>query len=275
MPAVLRHLPRTLSLAVMLLAAGCSDGPTTAPSASGTINLSIVSGNTQSGVVGQELPSALVVKATKPNGGPISDLIVVFRVSGGGSTYVAATATNSHGEAWNYWTLGTSTAEPQRVEVRAVLSDGTKQLLGVFTATPLVGPAVLIVPHDGDGDTVFTGKSVPVAPSVLVTDQYDNPVPNLPVTFSVASGGGSVTGASPLTDSAGIATVGGERHLWKSGDIFRYGFGLDCQSADADAALFVWSGRGQWRPVRRGRVQLLPQARDRRGLRPGHQPLEH
>jgi small nuclear ribonucleoprotein (snRNP)-like protein len=209
MPAALRHLPRTLSLTILLLAAACSDGPTTAPSDQVAITLSVVSGNTQSGVVGQELPSALVVKATKPGGGPIYDLIVDFKVtSGGGSMYAEAASTDSHGQAQDYWTLGTSTAEPQSVEVRTVLSDGTKQVLGTFTATPLAGPAVRIVPHAGGGDTVWMGTPVPIAPAVRVTDRYDNPVPNLPVTFAVASGGGGVTGASPLSNAAGVATVG-------------------------------------------------------------------
>jgi len=35
---------------------------------------------------------------------------------------------------------------------------------------------------------------LPTAPAVLVRDQFNNPVPGVPVVFTPASGGGSVTG---------------------------------------------------------------------------------
>jgi hypothetical protein len=43
---------------------------------------------------------------------------------------------------------------------------------------------------------------------VLVLNQNGQPVAGAPVTFSVQSGGGSVTGGSATTDASGIATVG-------------------------------------------------------------------
>ena len=46
------------------------------------------------------------------------------------------------------------------------------------------------------------------APSVIVTDQYGNPVSGVTVAFAVATGGGSRTGGSPTTNSSGIAAVG-------------------------------------------------------------------
>jgi hypothetical protein len=48
---------------------------------------------------------------------------------------------------------------------------------------------------------------------VKVTDANNNPVSGVLVTFSVASGGGTVTGAAVNTDAAGLATVGS----WKVG----------------------------------------------------------
>ena len=41
-----------------------------------------------------------------------------------------------------------------------------------------------------------------------MTDANDNPVADVGVSFTVASGGGSVTGESVQTDANGIATVG-------------------------------------------------------------------
>jgi adhesin/invasin len=60
----------------------------------------------------------------------------------------------------------------------------------------------------GDNQTATVGTAVATAPSVLVTDASNNPVSGVSVTFAVASGGGSVTGASATTDGSGIASVG-------------------------------------------------------------------
>jgi hypothetical protein len=49
---------------------------------------------------------------------------------------------------------------------------------------------------------------VPIAPAVLVTDQDGKPMANVSVTFTVASGDGSVTGETATTNTEGIATVG-------------------------------------------------------------------
>jgi N-acetylneuraminic acid mutarotase len=198
-----------LILGATLLAAGCGQ-EATAPVAVGPISLSLVSGDGQSGAVGAELPLPLVVKTTTPTGAPIRDLTVNFRVtSGGGSVFAGSASTSGLGIAQDYWTLGTSTAVSQTLEVRAVIpSSGQKQVLGVFTATALPGPATQIAVQTGDGQAAPAGSNVPIAPAVQVSDQYDNPVPNLVVTFAVATGGGSVSGATPLTGANGIAAVG-------------------------------------------------------------------
>src|SRR2546425_12908441 len=58
-----------------------------------------------------------------------------------GRVFAALISTDQNGKAADYWTLGTSTAQPQRLEVRTVSSAGEKQVFGVFTATALAGPA--------------------------------------------------------------------------------------------------------------------------------------
>jgi hypothetical protein len=65
-----------------------------------------------------------------------------------------------------------------------------------------------MVKHGGDAQTAEVGTAVAVAPSVLVTDPFANPLPGLPVAFAAVSGGGAVTGANPSTDYSGVATVG-------------------------------------------------------------------
>ena len=76
-----------------------------------------------------------------------------------------------------------------------------------------VGPATQIALSAGDGQTASAGAAVKILPSVIVKDVKGRPVPKVSVTFAVATGGGSVTGASAKTNTAGIATVGS----WKLG----------------------------------------------------------
>lgn len=60
----------------------------------------------------------------------------------------------------------------------------------------------------GDNQTAEPGQAVSVAPSVKVTSSTGAVVSGVTVTFAVASGGGSITGATPTTGSDGVATVG-------------------------------------------------------------------
>jgi hypothetical protein len=68
-------------------------------------------------------------------------------------------------------------------------------------------PATVTI-SGGDNQAAMAGAAVPVAPAVLVRDGSSNPLAGVPVTFSVASGGGYVTSATVNTDAGGIARVG-------------------------------------------------------------------
>ena len=59
----------------------------------------------------------------------------------------------------------------------------------------------------GDAQTAAAGTAVTTAPSVVVTGA-NGPISGVTVAFVVASGGGSVTGASATSNSNGIATTG-------------------------------------------------------------------
>jgi hypothetical protein len=70
------------------------------------------------------------------------------------------------------------------------------------------GAATAVVKVAGDGQTALEGTVLPIAPSVRVDDAYGNPVAGVNVVFQIASGGGSLTGATQTTGTSGIATVG-------------------------------------------------------------------
>ena len=100
---------------------------------------------------------------------------------------------------------GLATAKtPGSVTVTAT-SEGKS---GTATLTVVPGPPSKIVVNAGDNQSVAAGAAVPTPPSVKVTDAGDNPIANVAVTFTVVSGGGSITGASTTTNASGIATVG-------------------------------------------------------------------
>jgi adhesin/invasin len=76
-----------------------------------------------------------------------------------------------------------------------------------------VGVATSIAPADGDGQSATVNTTVATAPAVVVRDVDGNPVPGLPVAFTVTGGGGSITGSAAVTGSDGVARVGS----WKLG----------------------------------------------------------
>jgi hypothetical protein len=74
---------------------------------------------------------------------------------------------------------------------------------------PPSGGAATIAVAAGDGQQSLPGFAVAVNPSVIVKDAAGAPVSGTAVTFTVDSGGGSVTGGTVTTGSDGVATVGG------------------------------------------------------------------
>jgi adhesin/invasin len=138
------------------------------------------------------------------NGNPKPDVSVTFTVaSGGGSVTGATVSTNSSGIATvGSWTLGP-------VVGTNVLNAATGSLGGVsFTATSIAGAAASLAKNSGDNQAVQSGTAVPTPPSVIVRDANGNPKSGVTVTFAVASGGGSITGASAVTNASGVAAVG-------------------------------------------------------------------
>ena len=69
-------------------------------------------------------------------------------------------------------------------------------------------PVGLVI-QAGDGQSVTVGTAVATPPAVRVYDGIGGGVAGVSVTFSVVSGGGSITGSPVVTDADGIATLGG------------------------------------------------------------------
>ena len=76
------------------------------------------------------------------------------------------------------------------------------------TDSTTVGPPTKIAATSATSQAALTNNAVATKPSVKVTDANNFGVGGVTVTFAVTAGGGTLTGATPVTNSAGIATLG-------------------------------------------------------------------
>jgi adhesin/invasin len=173
------------------------------PRAATGLTLVKVAGDNQTGTVGQPPADFLVARLVNAAGRGIPNQVLTWTViQGGGIIRPLEERTDSAGRVRAVFTLGPD-AGLNRVSVRAAGADSV-----VFTATGVSAAPASIVVVAGDGQTAVAGSAVATPPSVRVTDSRGNPVADATVTFAVATGGGSITGATPKTDGNGIATVG-------------------------------------------------------------------
>jgi hypothetical protein len=69
-------------------------------------------------------------------------------------------------------------------------------------------PPLSLTKYQGDGQTAAPGSAVAVPPAVRVIDAFGSIRAGIVVTFAATGGGGSITGASAVSDVEGIARVG-------------------------------------------------------------------
>ena len=187
--------------AVVLFTGACSDSssePKQAPPA----QVEVVAGEDQSGAAGAQLPDPIIVAVLDAAGRPVPNTPMTFQVvAGGGSIEGAPARTDAVGLAEVRWTLGTTVHVEQRLEARALGSNGaTLASTSILATAGPAAPARLEIVPPGTQGSVY--------PGVRVLDQFGNPVPGVTVTFTVIAGGGTVEGATVASSALGIATVG-------------------------------------------------------------------
>ncbi|MHB2034139.1 MAG: beta strand repeat-containing protein, partial [Gemmatimonadaceae bacterium] len=166
--------------------------------------IAVVSGDAQSGTVATGLANPLVVQVTDAHGNAVTGAHVTWAVTTGSGTLTPPLGvTDSTGKAQTSFTFGTT------VGTYVVTASVGTSISTTFHETAAAGAAAVMTKTTGDTQTVAASSAVPVKPTVKITDAYKNPIAGLAVTFAVASGGGSVTGASVTTNAAGVASVGG------------------------------------------------------------------
>jgi hypothetical protein len=176
----------------------------TAGAASG---VSIIAGNNQTGPVSTELPQDLVVEVRDAANNPVPSVAVTWVIgTGGGSITPTTSITDASGRASAAWTLG---ATPGANTVSAVVSG-----IGVapFTATATSGAPARLSIQTQPSSSAVSGAPLDQQPVVQLLDAGGNEVKQggVAVTVSIASGGGTLSGATTVgTDGDGRAAFSG------------------------------------------------------------------
>ncbi|MHC4822139.1 MAG: CARDB domain-containing protein, partial [Planctomycetota bacterium] len=192
-----------------------SNGVTTIRAASGNLSASAsvtvqqvatlvaaVSGDGQTGTVGQALSQPLVVTSVDQGGFPVPGATVTFTVgSGGGSVTVAEATTDAQSLASTVWTLGTTSG----VQNLTAAIPGAGSSTRLLSATAMAGPPAALEKVSGDGQTIPAGAAAFQPVIVKLTDAFGNGVIGGSVSFAVTAGNGSVTPSQASTVDDGTA----------------------------------------------------------------------
>ncbi len=161
-------------------------------------------GDAQTATAGTAVGGAIRVRLRDRMGSAVAGIPVAFSPAlGGGSMNPASVSTGSDGTASTIWTLGPGAGIHAMLAVAAGVTDTV-----YFTATATAGPAAALVASIGNNQTAGAGTAVVIAPAVRVNDALGNPVAGIVVTFTVSSGGGTVSGTTATSNASGIASVG-------------------------------------------------------------------
>ncbi len=206
----------------------------TATGVAGPVTLTIVAGDSQSTAVGTFVPIAPQVLVTDAQDLPVAGVDVAFEVViGGGSVSSDTATTNAVGIVQVGWTLGTATGPNTMVAQIGDLD------VSLFSATSVAGVPATLTISAGDQQFGAVGQQLPAPPAVLVKDSFENPVPGAEVTFTVTSGGGSVTGTPAISDDTGLSKLG----TWTLGPAEGQNT-LTAQVSGAASVVFTATGLG-------------------------------
>jgi len=164
----------------------------------------LVSGNGQSGNVSAQLGQPMVVKVVDASGIPVSGTTVTWTIAAGnagGSASPNSSVTDGSGQASTIWTLGSKLF--QQTLTASVAVPALSQAL---TATGTLGSSGAVLINGGNNQTGPTGSLLPSRLLAKVVDQNNNAVVGARVTWTIATGGGSLTqtAGAGITNALGV-----------------------------------------------------------------------
>ncbi len=201
-----------VALSLMLLALGaCGGDDLLLPSSGEPSRIEAVSGNSQTGTVGQTLDVPLVVEVTDPANRPVPEVEVVFIAPAGAELVPNDTVfTGPDGRATVTYTLATVSGQ-QTIEARAKPVVPSVSLTTTFSQIAEPETASQLVMAAGDGQTGELQTALGDSLAVKAVDRFGNGVAGIEVTWDAEVG--AVSPATMVTGSDGRAatqrTLGG------------------------------------------------------------------
>ncbi|MGQ0650052.1 MAG: Ig-like domain-containing protein, partial [Gemmatimonadaceae bacterium] len=228
--------------------------------------VAVSTGSGQTAEAGTAVPLRPTVIVRDASNNPVEGVSVLFTVlTGGGQVTEAVARTNPVGLASvGSWILGATTGT--QTLAAQVAESGVANNPVLFTATALAGAPASVSAASPVSQSAPAGGLVTSPPSALVRDARGNPVPNATVTFTVASGGGTIVGQTQVTNAQGIATVTSWRLGGTAGNntatasvsgLTPVTFGAT-GTAGAAAAMIIVAGDAQTAPINRP-VPIAPE----------------
>jgi alpha-tubulin suppressor-like RCC1 family protein len=151
------------------------------------------------------LPLVVQLQDAVGNAAPTAGIVVTASIASGGGklrgTLVVPTTSAGTSTFTDISIAGVAGPRTIRFSASGLAADS----VGV---TLLAGEPASIAVVAGNDQVTLTGAAVTVSPAVLVADSDGNRIDGRLVSFAVTGGGGSVTGASPMTDASGVARLG-------------------------------------------------------------------
>jgi outer membrane protein assembly factor BamB len=192
--------PGTYTITIAGTGMGNTTGTATATAGPAT-RIVAYKGSKQTGSAGTNLPNPLVAEALDGSGNKVPGVTVTFTATNGGIPNPPSAVTDSNGFANTILQL------PTKVATVNVTGSATGLKNITFVEHSVAGPAATVAATGGNNQTAAAGTQLPQALTVLVTDQYGNPVSGNSVTFSDGGAGGTFSSNPVVTGTNGIASV--------------------------------------------------------------------
>ncbi|MEX1183612.1 MAG: leishmanolysin-related zinc metalloendopeptidase [Gemmatimonadota bacterium] len=197
-----------------------------------------LAGNVASGQAGEPVEPTPGVVVGDQYGNPVAGVQVTFTpTAASGAVTGAAQITDAQGVARpGTWVLGPGSGN------QTLTVDAAGRTVALTVEADAGAPETLAA-APGNLTSGTAGEAITPPPGVIVRDDYGNPVPGVQVTFAAVTGSGSITGATQVTSSSGIArpaswTLGPDTGMQT----------LSAQAGALDATLEVYAGDGSVRP---------------------------
>jgi hypothetical protein len=204
-PRSLRRFTGLVGALATLACAACGKDAAVGPAP--LAGILVVQGDNQSGQVGRELPTPIVLRAVDSTGnGMLGRTITLIIGSGGGTITPTAGETDSAGEITATWTLGPSATTQSLLATAPGLDPIAVQ------ATGIVPSQIVIV--QGSNQTAKVGAALPIPIVVRVLSAGNVPMIGIALALQVTAGGGSFTPQTVLTNATGEAVV-----VWTLGPV--------------------------------------------------------